>query len=409
MELTFAKTKTDLEEIADLMAKTFVRRSYFDFYQQRMRYQTEDPWFKPEHSRLIRENGKIVSHVSIIEKPVRFGPAVVKLAGIGDVCTHPNARGKGYAQILMEDALHYMKEHGYPLTMLYGIPNFYHKFGYIESVKDYKLLLDTNKALKVTGSYRVRPWREGDLPAMLKLYQDNFQDQILTVVRTTAYLRRLLTEPKRIILAVDDTDQPVGYAHVWDDITRQYVVNEAAAANLAAAQTLLHAILAQAPQPLAPALEIRMSPRWPFVRQLQHLGSETKIRAYGEGEGNGMLAIINLQQLLAKIKPLLNQRLQQSEFLNLSKPLTLATEQESVTLSFKQGEVIKVEASRPQSRVGLLVQANHRYLVRNLVGYWSIDELLTLTNARVSDDHCRCLLAVLLPETEPFMLPLDYF
>ena len=316
---------------------------------------------------------------------------------------------RSYARILMKDAMNYMKEHGYPLTMLYGIPNFYHKYGYIESVKDYKLLLNTSTALPVVGAYRIRPWQTEDLPAMLALYQNNFQDNILTVARTEAYFRRLITEPKRIIIAVDKTDQPVGYAHVCDDITRQYVVNEVAAVNLEAAQTLLHEILAQAPQPLAPTLEIRMSPRMPFVHQMLHLGSEMKIRAYGEGEGIGMLAVINLQQLLDELKPLLSQRLQHSEFYNLSEPLTLATEQEAVTLQIEQGEVVKAEAIGEKSGNILGVRANHRYFVRNLIGYWSVDELLTLTDAQIADDRCHRLLEVLLPETEPFMLPLDYF
>ena len=406
---TFAKTEADLEEIADMMGKIFTRRSYFDFYDTRIRYQTMDPWYKPEHSRIIRENGKIVSHVCIIEKPLQFGPAVIKLAGIGDVFTHPEARGKGYSRLLMEDALRYMKEHDYPLTLLYGIPGYYHKFGYIEALKEYRFFVTVKDELVKDHSFSVREVQDQDIPSLLSIYRNNFHNGCFVVDRTESCFRRLTTRPKNFIVLLDKRNQIAGYANIRDEITNQFVVNEAAADNPAASAALFTEIIKHAPHPVPRQIEIRMSPAMPFVRYLSRLGSELKIKTYSEGEGNAMMAIIDLQKLLTDLIPQFNLRLQRSELHRLSDQLNIETDREKVALVMKNGKIVAVEKSSPNRSDTMKLTADHRYLVRNIVGSWSIENLLETTPAKCSGDSAQRLLNILFPETEPFLLPLDYF
>ena len=409
MELTYAKTRADLEEIADLIAKTFVRRSYFDFYDQRMRYQEMDPWFKPERSRIIREGGRIVSHISIIEKRVWIGPAEVKVAGIGDVCTHPRARGKGYARLLMEDALRYMAEHGYPMSMLYGIPNFYHKFGYIEAVRDTKWLLYAHRIPEPAGEYRLRPMRAGDLPALMDLYRRNFSGLNLCVIRNEAYWHRVLPDLSRVQVLLDGSGKVCGYAHLKDDITGAFVVNEAAALNRDAGIALLHKVWLLAPEPRPVRLEVRLSPRAPLAAWLADLSSEWHIRTFGAGEGQGMLALISLRRALEALAPVLSQRLKRSYYSGLTGRLIIQTEQGRENLVLDRGDITIGEAySANIPGLGGL-KTDSRFFVRNLVGFWSIPSLLQSGQAGVRGKEAEALLAVLFPEDEPFMLPLDYF
>ncbi len=409
MELTFAKTKDDLEEIADLRGKVFARRSYFDYYEQRKRYQTLDPWYKPEHSRIIRENGKIVSHISIIEKAVRFGPVVIKLGGIGDVLTHPHARGKGYSRLLMEDALLYMQKNKYFLSMLYGMPNYYHKFGYIEAVKDYKLFISPAKVKAADPAYRSRELLSDDIATLLKLYQKNSHDRILAVDRSEQYFVRLIKDYKKFIIVVDARDNPVGYVSFEDNITRQFVINEAITTSIAVSLALFHEALNQAPEPVPPTLEIRMAPGMAFVNHLLHFGGEMKETTYSEGEGNGMLVIIDLIPLLNELKPLFSSRLQHSEFNDCSDQLDISTDKETVTLIINNGELISVKKNPRFSNKGISLNSDYRYFVRNIVGYWSVSELTEFTDAKIPDKSCLLLLETLFPKTDPFMSALDYF
>ncbi len=58
-----------------------------------------------ENVRVIKQRGRIVSHVSTSVRPVVLGGIPTWEAGIGAVATHPDARGHGFASILMEDAV----------------------------------------------------------------------------------------------------------------------------------------------------------------------------------------------------------------------------------------------------------------------------------------------------------------
>ena len=407
-ELTYAKTPSDLEEVADLVAKTFARQSYFDFFERRMRYQQMDPWFKPEHSRIIREDGRIVSHVSIIEKRVHFGPVVVPVAGIGDVCTHPGARGKGYARLLMEDALRYMREHGYPLSMLYGIPKFYHKFGYIEAVRDYRLTLMAPDLPEKPPQYTARPLRPEDLPAVMRLYRKNFSAHLLTVARNERYWQRITGQPDRFLVVENASGEIGAYAHLWDEYSRKFVVNEAATDGWESSVALLHAVLERAPRELCGRLEVRMPPQMRFIRHIRELGSEMTIRTYAEGEGQGMLALLGLVNLLSQIRPLLEERLAGSRFSGFSGRLVIQTESERVALEFREGK-IRVQEMKLVDPVEPDLYAEARYLVRNLVGFWSIGDALQQGRISVSGAEARDVLEVLFPEEDPYMFFADYF
>ena len=86
-----------------------------------------------------------------------------------------------------------------------------------------------------------------------------------------------------------------------------------------------------------------MAPGMPFVNHLLHFGSEMKVTSYGEGEGNGMLVIIDLVSLLNELRPLFSYRLQNSEFKNFSDELDISTDQETVTLIINKGEFVSVK------------------------------------------------------------------
>jgi len=407
MQITHAQNQSDLLEIADLKGKIFKRATYFEFYEERMRFQMMDPWFKPEHVLIIRKNGQIISQVTIFERPLRFGPAIVKLAGIGDVLTIPECRGKGYSGHLMNVAMEYMKNNRFDLTMLFGIPNYYHKFGYIEAMNFYQLeLFNTNLKLD-QSKYFVREFTPDDLPAMLQLYQANIRHCHLVVDRTVKYLQSKVIHPAHLIILTDSANRLVGYANVWDPISNRFTVIEAISENQEVSWVLLSEILKRKPD-TDPSVTIKMSPHIPFVRHIRGLGSELRIRYFREGEGKGMLAIIDLCQLMQKLKPLLNARLAASRFYHFSGRLEIQSQQ-SIELLFENGILQTCKPAPKPSTVRSGLVADFRYFTRNLIGYWSIQDLLNQSSASISDKLSLDLLEILFPETNPFLLPWDYF
>lgn len=75
--------------------------------------------FKPSNIRLLFEGGRLASSVAVIPRDMYMNGAFLKMAGIGGVATYPEFRGKGYANLLMKDAVSFMEKQGYGLSTLY--------------------------------------------------------------------------------------------------------------------------------------------------------------------------------------------------------------------------------------------------------------------------------------------------
>ena len=82
------------------------------------------------NQRIIREGGHIRASLSIYPAKVQWGDAVLKIGGVGGVSTHPDSRGKGYARLLLLDAIDVMTREGYDLSVLWGIKDLYRKYGW---------------------------------------------------------------------------------------------------------------------------------------------------------------------------------------------------------------------------------------------------------------------------------------
>lgn len=78
-------------------------------------------------------DGRSVSRCWIVSLRIRIGEAVVRMDGIGGVGTEPESRNQGYARRVLQAAIRRMSAGDAALTMLYGISNFYERFGYVQA------------------------------------------------------------------------------------------------------------------------------------------------------------------------------------------------------------------------------------------------------------------------------------
>lgn len=78
----------------------------------------------------IRQQGRIRAIVGLFPLRWQVGQTALRVAGIGGVSTHPNCRGTGLMQRLMQHCVHQMKEQGYALSWLGGQRQRYLYFGY---------------------------------------------------------------------------------------------------------------------------------------------------------------------------------------------------------------------------------------------------------------------------------------
>jgi predicted acetyltransferase len=408
MEFTYAKSRKDLEDIADMMGKIFRRKNWFEFYKMRMDYQTRAPYFKPEHSRIAKENGQIMGHTSIIEKYIRIDDCVVKVAGIGDVYTHPDARGRHVAAHLMNDAMDYMRKNQYPLTMLYGIPNFYHKFGYSEAMADYKVFVPVKHVAQISSSAPLRPSKDSDIPELNRLYNETYKSK-------TGYMRRVpaswynIAIPEELFVTTDSGDKPTGYLvyrAVWG--SGGYVA-EAVAPTEEIRRAILAFYISKARETYQAELEFRMTPDDPFARFLQDFGSRVVARFFAEGEGNAMLGIIDLPLLLKEIKPCLEKRLVYSPLREIKGGVNIVTDMAGkAAVLFDQGK-IKIQGKIQKGLPTL--ETSQTLLTRSIIGYWSSERLMERVKSAgfKLPPELSPILVALFPEKTPFTSEPDYF
>ena len=132
---------------------------------------------------LFNEDEERVSVLGLREYRMRFGSAQLKVGGICAVGTKEEHRNKGYSRRVMEHSTEYMTDNGFDVAMLFGIPDFYHKFGYATVLPETWVEFDTQDVQAATSPYQIRKFDMKDAPQVLAIYAANNAERTGTLVR----------------------------------------------------------------------------------------------------------------------------------------------------------------------------------------------------------------------------------
>jgi len=84
------------------------------------------------HRWVIRdERGAVVAHIGVHDKKVEAGGEIFRFGGIGEVCVHPDHRGRGYVRETLAVIHDWLARHGFAFSVLYGNPEVYGSSGYV--------------------------------------------------------------------------------------------------------------------------------------------------------------------------------------------------------------------------------------------------------------------------------------
>ncbi len=83
------------------------------------------------HRWIIRDtDGRMVAHIGVHEKGVHADGTVLLIAGIAEVCVHPDCRGRGYVRCMLDTVHARMGDAGRLFAVLFGNPDIYRSSGY---------------------------------------------------------------------------------------------------------------------------------------------------------------------------------------------------------------------------------------------------------------------------------------
>jgi len=353
----------------------------------------------------LLSDGTPISWLSIIDHEVKVGSAYLRMGGIGGVGTLEEHRMKGYSRRVLEHSIDYMTKNGYDISMLYGIPDYYSKWGYSSTLPEYKITMPLRNARRANPGLNPRPMTNDDANRVLDIYESTNELRTGPVRRPRGKWLRFRKGSDWRILAdgtvfEDDSSQIVGYyaADRWPRVMR---ITEVGATEVRFYENMLGHASKVADQRQAAELEIFVPSDHEFANLCKRMGCTFRIEYQYDAMGMGR--IINVRSTMEKLRGELSRRLDGSGVGRFPPRLAIKTEIGSVTLKIS-GSGLDVSDDTSQDWVDLPQCA----LMQLVLGYRTVADVLA-DPAVKSQGNVYTVLGALFPAGNPYIWLSDWF
>jgi predicted acetyltransferase len=301
----------------------------------------------------------------------------------------------------MDDTVRYMRDHAYHVSMLFGIPNFYHRFGYVTTLAEYAITIDALEFASVKGGgLRVREAKPGDIPAIQKLHGADDGDVACSLLRSAAHVTNRWDAFRRAHVFTTAHGKVVAYLRSRDEKTH-VVVQEVGAAQPAHYNDILEWVSTLAHEACVGQLRFLVPPDHPFARHLMQFNSTHETRVVRE-EG-GMMTFIHLGETLESLLPEWEQRLAHSALRDQHCEVTLLVDNAPYRIRAHRGAIDIAEQSG-QNKCSITAPQ----LMQMITGYRHADDVLN-AERRLMTAESRKLVRTLMPKRNPYVWTFDRF
>ena len=163
--------------------------------------------------------GEAVSTTCLLPWCCNYEGVTLKTAMLEMVVTHPDYRHRGLVRTQINRFHQIVRERGYDLSIIQGIPYYYRQYGYAYAL-DHSPLVSLPAWRVPDGTedngFSIRPATLDDVDPLTELYQQAMTEHQLYVQRTPDYWRYLLQQMTYAVRVVEekDTSRAVGYVCV---------------------------------------------------------------------------------------------------------------------------------------------------------------------------------------------------
>ncbi len=318
-------TRNDIKPLIDLIEKGFSVHSDSVVDQEQGKehrvlfsYLYSKKNWDPEWVYLAEESGRLAAAVGFFPQQLFFDGVAIPVWAISPVVTDPEFRGKGYAGTCLINGLEELKDRGIPAVFLWGLPDYYPRFGFVPVLPRYKTKLLPGKLLKkVETQGRFRLVNLEDLPQIASIYNNGnatdwlqpkrdlkwWQERFEEIDIKEAFLKEVPFPKKENFLVWENNKGEVkGYLNFLEGPGRKITVNESAADEPAIAVEMVAAFSKEIPP--ENTLYIRGTPFHSLNAAAYHLGG-THINPAPLA---GMVKIIDWSKFFDCLLPVLNER-----------------------------------------------------------------------------------------------------
>ena len=400
LELRSVANDDELARANELMAKAHYR-TFFDALHWLETCGVGYPGFQREHTRIALWHGELAGALRVTTHTIRIGEARLKTGGLGWITTESRHRHRGVARELMCDTLNYLKGQQYHLSMLFGIPNFYHRFGFVSSLAEYAALVPVTEEVMVPHApYRTRPGKPGDIQAIQKIHYADDAEVACSHVRSSAHITNKWEHWKSVRVLTDEVGKVLAYflPHRLED---EILVEESGVSDRSWCGAVTHAAAAMAMEECVSKIRFAGPPTHPLIQYLHQYKSTHEMRIHRD-EG-GMMAFVNLGEALESMIPEWESRLLRSAVRDVRTEFTLLIERKPYRVRANRGAV-DIDGTNGKNKVSLTPQE----LIHLLTGYGFLPEILELKR-RMLTPPARAFLEAVFPTRTPYVWAVDRF
>ena len=372
---------------------------------------------------LLSQEGQRLSGCRIIPLTIRIGVALLRADGIGIVETAESHRGRGFGRRVMEAAVGKMEHGDSALRMLYGITDYYPKFGFVTSGPEATLSLPLlDEEITLPTGWKVRDFESRDLPAVQALYEQATLNAVGAAVRPrSGYPWTALLDSVHggtstdCRVSVKPDGQVAGYVWRGEDLNfvrlhsgykpDTLIIAEAVAAAGPAADVAIQVCRCWGAQEAASRNRdvsevILFTPPEGAVADAARYLSSTFKQDYGP-DGGWMVQVLNTERLFRNLQPELSLRLKLAGS-SLKGGVRIVTDAGAVTLDCEcRVRVVEGAGTRTAS-------LPRTALARLVLGAYQPRDVLHRLEAPIGEE-IEDLLATLFPKREPQLYLADRF
>ena len=358
------------------------------------------PAFRPEHTRIATRKGEVLGALRLTTDTVRIGEARLKMGGLGWVATSVRHRKRGIGRKLIEDTLAYMREHGYHISMLFGIPNFYHRFGYVSALADYTILMEIAEARTFENPFKAHFATPAEIPIIQRMHNANDANAVCSLVRSAAHLHNKWGRWNKWRLLKDDQGKAVAYLYTVIERGCLYVTEVGISdAGVCSAVVREAARIAQSEE--ITQVRFCVPPIHPLARFLAQFNSTHEARI--DHDAGGMMAFVNIAESLESMVPEWDSLLAKSVARELRTEFTLVIDKAPYRIRANRG-AIDVATMAGACKIGL----KSGDLMHLVTGYRHPGDILDERRCIMTTD-ARILFSAIFSKRHPYVWRFDRF
>jgi len=380
----------------DLFAETF--SDYWFWFDYATNGYFDGAPYDWSASRIGIVDGEVATHFGVWDFSMRVGSATVRVAAIGGVATKRPYRNQRMMKATVEDSINGLADRGYDMSLLFGTPGFYPKYGYVSTFKEVRYKVESRDIPPVQPEVSHQIF-DGDVRDLAHLYNAENAGVTGTFVRPTYTTNRL--PAKFDILRFDD-----GYVICGREGDTLQVADCAGPP-----ESVLDVCRQRARMDLTPIIEFVFLPArsrtGEYIRTITH-----KTEARYRRDGGPMIRVVNLHTCLEKIAPALSERLATNRLADYTGTLLVEGNDVGVVLTITDGTVTRVEpatsaAGTGPARVSAEIHAGPS-VARLIIGDTSPERICAQHDIGLAGD-APILMPVLFPDQEPSTILWDRF